>query len=480
MQRTDPAYCQALRFLLDRINYEKTVDRPYHASEFKLARMTYLLELLGNPQLAAPVLHVAGTKGKGSVCWLLAEALRRSGRKTGLFTSPHLVHLEERFVINGSAVPPSLLVGGVDQIRDAEAQCSQSEHGQPTFFELSTALGWVLFRQANTDVNVIEVGLGGRLDCTNVCSPALCVITSISYDHQQQLGETLTEIAGEKGGIIKHGTPVICGARSEEAAKVLRAIAKSRNAEILELGKDFEVGWSVPAENKASKNTGRTSTHCPPSQITLASNISSADLRTFDLRMIGAHQADNAALVVAAWMKLQALGWNLDDDALAQSLKETQVPARLEFIPNSPPWILDAGHNEASITALLDSLDAYFPNHQLSIVFACSKDKKFREMLELIVPKARRLVLTQFQSNPRFTPVEKLQSLTHEILDEPKYSNHKHPEVFSAPDLATALNYVQKNPLATHDSKSTSELVVITGSFFIAAEAKSLLLDEPS
>jgi dihydrofolate synthase/folylpolyglutamate synthase len=478
MQRTDPAYCQALRFLLDRINYEKTVDRPYHASEFKLARMSYLLEQLGNPQLATPVLHVAGTKGKGSVCWLLAEALRLSGRKTGLFTSPHLVHLEERFVINGSAVAPSLLVCGVDQIREAEAKCSASEHGQPTFFELSTALAWVLFRQANTDVNVIEVGLGGRLDSTNICSPALCVITSISYDHQQQLGETLTEIAGEKGGIIKNHTPVICGARSEEAARVLRSIAKTRNAEILELGKDFEVQWTAPSENKSKQTPNRTKWDCPASKITVASNISSADLRSFDLRMIGAHQADNAALVVAAWKKLQTIGWNLDDDALAESLKETQVPARLEFIANSPPWILDAGHNEASITALLDSLDAYFPNHPLSIVFACSKDKKYREMLELIAPKAHRLVLTQFQSNPRFTPVEKLQSLTHEILHASKSTKHQQPEVFSAPDLATALNYVQKNPIATQHSKSASELVVITGSFFIAAEAKALLLDD--
>jgi len=478
MQRTDPAYCQALRFLLDRINYEKTVDRPYHASEFKLARMTYLLEQLGNPQLATPVLHVAGTKGKGSVCWLLAEALRRSGLKTGLFTSPHLVHLEERFVINGSAVPPSLLVSGVDQIREAEAKCSQSEHGQPTFFELSTALGWVLFRHANTDVNVIEVGLGGRLDSTNICSPALCVITSISYDHQQQLGNTLTEIAGEKGGIIKNDTPVICGARNEEAAKVLRSIAKSRNAEILELGKDFEVQWTSPTENNFDNTPPSKSFACPPSKISIASNIASADLRTFDLRMIGAHQADNAALVVAAWKKLQAIGWNLDDDALTQSLKETQVPARLEFIANSPPWILDAGHNEASITALLDSLDAYFPNHQISIVFACSKDKKYREMLELIIPKAHRLVLTQFQSNPRFTPVEKLQSLTQEILDGSNSTKRQQPEIFSAPDLATALNFVQKNPLATQTSKPAPELVVITGSFFIAAEAKALLLDE--
>jgi dihydrofolate synthase / folylpolyglutamate synthase len=484
MQRTDPEYCRALRFLFDRINYEKTVDRPYHSGEFKLTRMAFLLELLGNPQLAAPVIHVAGTKGKGSVCWLLAEAFRLSSLRTGLFTSPHLVDLEERFVVQGEPVAPGVLCEGIERLRHVESLCAASEHGRPTFFELTTALGWFLFAQAKTDVNVIEVGLGGRLDSTNVCAPELCIITSISYDHQQQLGETLSLIAGEKAGIIKEGCPVISGARALEAAEVIRAVAKSKNAELLELGTDFECEWSLQAKLQAS---GSNAEHngCNSSVIfshKLPRGVSKGPV-AFDLRMLGSHQGDNAALAVAAWHKLQAMGWDLSDDALRASLAGTQVPARLEIVSESPLWILDAGHNEASITAMLSALDAYFPDFIKTIVFACSKDKKVQEMLRLIVPKVDRLVLTQFQSNPRFTPVEKLEQLTNEILGTVAVANAEGvatkcsvvkpaPMILSASDLPQAIEFLRHHPF---ESRGRQEVIVITGSFFIAAEAKAIM-----
>lgn len=479
MQRTDSEYCQALRFLFDRINYEKTVDRPYHSGEFKLSRMAFLLECLGNPQLAAPVIHVAGTKGKGSVCWLLAEAFRRNSLRTGLFTSPHLVDLEERFVIQGEPVSPGVLCDGIERLRHVESQCAASDHGRPTFFELTTALGWLLFAQAKTDVNVIEVGLGGRLDSTNVCDPELCVITSISYDHQQQLGDTLTLIAGEKAGIIKDGRPVISGARAEEAAKVIRSVAKSKNADLLELGVDFDAKWSLHPSSKPS--TGRKNLERLGSKVTFSSDKMLGGVQqsaTFDLRMLGAHQADNAALAIAAWHKLRSMGWNLTDEALSASLASTQVPARLEILSESPLWILDAGHNEASIAALLSTLDAYFPDLSKTIVFACSKDKKVQEMLRLVLPKVDRLILTQFQSNPRFTPVEKLEQYTQEILASDIAGNLRHgrakapPIIFSAPNLPQALQFLRKHPL---QAQGLDEVVVITGSFFIAAEAKAYL-----
>lgn len=480
MQRTDPEYCRALRFLFDRINYEKTVDRPYHSGEFKLSRMAYLLELLGNPQLAAPVIHVAGTKGKGSVCWLLAEAFRRNSLRTGLFTSPHLVDLEERFVIQGLPVSPGVLCEGIERLRHVELRCGSSDHGRPTFFELTTALGWLLFAQAETDVNVIEVGLGGRLDSTNVCDPELCIITSISYDHQQQLGDTLTLIAGEKAGIIKEGRPVISGARAEEAAKVIRSVAKSKNAELLELGVDFEGQWCLPPSSMSPLEHDSLERH--GSKVNFSSDAllgGTEQSQTFDLRMLGSHQADNATLAIAAWHKLQAMGWELSSDALRASLASTQVPARLEILAQSPLLILDAGHNEASITALLSTLDAYFPDFTKTIVFACSKDKKVQEMLRLILPKVDRLVLTQFQSNPRFTPVEKLEQLTSEILGTEVFGSvedgglKRAPVILSAPELSQALQFLRSNPMKV---KGRDELVVITGSFFIAAEAKAMFV----
>ncbi len=158
-----------------------------------------------NPQQFAPVIHIAGSKGKGSVAWLIAESLRRSGYRTGLYTSPHLIQLEERFVVNGTAINADELIEAVEAVRPAANQLAKEGHGHATFFELTTAIAWWIFRQRQVDVNVIEVGLGGRLDSTNVCWPALSVITSISYDHQQQLGETLAEIAFEKAESSNQG-----------------------------------------------------------------------------------------------------------------------------------------------------------------------------------------------------------------------------------------------------------------------------------
>jgi len=421
MQRSDRRYQETLHYLLDRVNFEKSTDRACTQNNFQLARMAYLLELLENPQLAAPVIHVAGTKGKGSVCWLLAEAFRRNGLRTGLFTSPHLVDLEERFAIDSQAIEPGELVEIVDQIRAADRLCSDSQHGQPTFFELTNAIGWLAFRNHKTQVNVIEVGLGGRLDSTNVCSPALCIITSISYDHQLQLGDTLAEIAGEKAGIIKPNIPVICGARTPEASKVIQARAQRQGSELLQLGRDFDARWTPDPDSLRARLDYAEYPELPDGKQTNFEQPAT-------LRMLGKHQSENAAIAMRAWRKLKQLGWDLQDRAIEESLAQTQVPARLEVLGLDPTWILDSAHNEASIDALVDALESYFPSRPKTILFACAKDKKAPEMLERLVASVDRIVLTQFRSNPRFTPVQ------------------------------------------TNDP---SMVYVITGSFFIASEAKA-------
>lgn len=450
MKRTDPRYLAAINHLLDRINYEKSTDRPYTKNNFKLDRMAYFLELLGNPQLQAPVIHIAGTKGKGSVSWLLAEAFRKNGLKTGLYTSPHLVDLEERFVVDSEPIEPQELVEIVHQMRQAEEACRQSSHGLPTFFEMATAIGWLTFRNRKTDVNVIEVGLGGRLDSTNVCSPAICIITSISYDHQQQLGNTLAQIASEKAGIIKPTIPVVCGARVPEAYEVIQQTALEHGSDLLQLGRDFHSQWK-PIPQKLSA--------------ILEYSHDLSKTRQYTLRMLGQHQADNAAIAVATWDKLKELGWNLSDHALADSLASTQVPARLEVLSKSPYWILDTAHNEASMDALVDTLDTYFPEHPKSVIFACSKDKKASEMLDRLTKFADRIILTQYQSNPRFTPIEKLLSIAQRSAWTSRC------EIRCAVDLKEALALSQE-PFASGQLSKTA-LHIITGSFFIASEAKS-------
>jgi dihydrofolate synthase/folylpolyglutamate synthase len=464
MQRSDPRYRAALSHLFDRINYEKSTDQPYTKNNFKLGRMAYLLELLGNPHLAAPVVHIAGTKGKGSVSWLLAEAFRRSGLKTGLYTSPHLVDIEERFMIDSQAISPYELVEIVEQMQSADAACAASPHGKPTFFELATAIGWLAFKNHKTQVNVIEVGLGGRLDSTNVCSPALCIITSISYDHQQQLGNTLAQIASEKAGIIKPSIDVICGARTQEAYAVIQQKAIDQGSPLKQLGRDFDVRWTPNPRLLWStvQYTDRDTNH---SEIPETSDAKKSQRnRTYTLRMLGKHQADNAAIAIAAWDKLRDLGWTLSDAALTDSLASTQVPARLEILSQSPHWILDTAHNEASIDALVEALESYFPETPKSVIFACSKDKKALEMLERLCKFVDRIILTQYRSNPRFTPVERLVQIAAEC-------QKNRCEILAATDLQTALA-MSRRPMAC-GALSQGAVHVITGSFFIAAEAKS-------
>ena len=466
MQRSDRRYQETLRYLLDRVNFEKSTDRACTQNNFQLARMAYLLELLENPQLAAPVIHVAGTKGKGSVCWLLAEAFRRNGLRTGLFTSPHLVDLEERFAIDSQAIGPGELVEIVDQIRAADRLCSDSQHGQPTFFELTNAIGWLAFRNHKTQVNVIEVGLGGRLDSTNICSPALCIITSISYDHQLQLGDTLAEIAGEKAGIIKPNIPVICGARTPEASKVIQARAQHQGSELLQLGRDFDARWTPDPDSLRARLDYAEYPELPDGKQTNFEQPAT-------LRMLGKHQSENAAIAISAWRKLKQLGWDLQDRAIAESLAQTQVPARLEVLGLDPTWILDSAHNEASIDALVDALESYFPSRPKTILFACAKDKKAPEMLERLVASVDRIVLTQFRSNPRFTPVEKLLEIANSLVSKARRADQRAATILSCEDLPGALRLVGQSAELRGQTNDPSMVYVITGSFFIASEAKA-------
>ncbi len=465
MERSDPYYVESIRFLLDRVNFEKSTETPYDQQSYRLARMRLLLEALGNPQLAAPVIHIAGTKGKGSVAWLVAETLRFGGQKTGLYTSPHLEHLEERFVIDGAPITPEQLVAEIPRLRAAAQRCLESEHGSPTFFELTTALAWCVFQTRGTQINVVEVGLGGRLDSTNVCEPCLAIITSISYDHQQQLGDRLAQIATEKAGIIKKGVPVIHGVCVDEARHVVRTIAQENTSELWELGTDFEAEVQ-PSFASASAIATASETQ-PLTFDRLTDRLPSLPLGALRLRMLGRHQADNAALAISAWLRLVQDGWKLPLSGLVRALGETQVPARVQVVRNEPRLILDSAHNEASIEATLSTLKDYFRPRRRTIVFACSKDKKYPEMLRSLLGYADRLIVTQYHSNPRFVPVEHLEAIAREA----QQSATRPVEILSSPHVDDAIAYALR-------TSEPNDLVCVTGSFFTAAEAKAYLARE--
>lgn len=444
-------YDAAVHYLYDRINFERASDQPYRQQDFRLARMERLLVELGNPQQSAPVIHIAGSKGKGSVAWMMAEILRRSGLRTGLYTSPHLRHLEERFVVDAQPISHDDLAAAVAAVKPAVERLAAHGHGQTTFFELTTALAWWYFRQRQTDVNVIEVGLGGRLDCTNVCWPALCFITSISYDHQQQLGETLAEIAGEKAGILKPGVPVISGVREAEPAQTIEAVARARGCRLEVIEHDFAARSSPAAADDRAFDYHR--------RVDGQLRLGRERLR---LGLLGPHQRQNAALVLAGVDRLQEQGWSISETAVREGLAAASVPGRVQIVGASPTIVLDTSHNPASIAALIATLDQHCRAAQRWIIFSVSRDKKFAAMLEPLRMACDRLILTQFQSNPRAASLEQLEEALAELPPPPPGT----PRLAQVTSIATPLEALR----FARAHAQPQDLIAIAGSFFLAGE----------
>jgi dihydrofolate synthase / folylpolyglutamate synthase len=448
-------YQAAISYLYDRINYERSTDQPYDRSHYRLSRMERLLVELGNPQQSAPIVHIAGSKGKGSVAWLTAECLRKSGKSVGLYTSPHLSALEERIVVNGKPICEDQLTKAVNAVRPAAEQIEKQGHGHATFFELTTAMAWWIFRDQHVDACVVEVGLGGRLDSTNVCWPALSIITSISYDHQAQLGDTLGKIAAEKAGIIKPGVPVVSGAVNLEAAEVIQSVAGERGSMLRQLNGDFR----VEAIRKTIENPVPTQAfHYQPDPVRWPSGMQRSDV---ELKLLGAHQAENAAVVLAGLDILREHGWAIEEKGIRSALSQTQIPGRIQVVSHKPMTILDAAHNEASIAALIETLDNHFPPMNRTLIFSASRDKKWKTMLELLAPAFDRFVFAQFQNNPRAVPVDALVEAMTSIVHDSPYAGKVeiHQTALPADAYRLAMSKCKDN-----------DIVVISGSFFLAAE----------
>jgi dihydrofolate synthase / folylpolyglutamate synthase len=454
-------YQAAISYLYDQINFERVNDQPYNRNHYRLSRMERLLVELENPQQSAPIVHIAGSKGKGSVAWLTAECLRKSGKNVGLYTSPHLSALEERIVVNGKPIHEDLLIKAVDAVRPAAERIEKQGHGHATFFELTTAMAWWVFRDQHVDACIIEVGLGGRLDSTNVCWPALSVITSISYDHQAQLGDTLGKIAFEKAGIIKPGVPVVSGAVVPEAAEVIQRIAGERGSMLRELGRDFQV------DNKQSSNKNRSTSQTfdyRPDVTRWPTGTARTDV---ELKLLGSHQSANAGVALAGLDILREHGWGIDEPSIRSALSETQIPGRIQIVSDKPLTILDAAHNEASIAALIETLDSHFPPMNRILVFSASRDKQWKKMLELLASSFDRFVFTQFQNNPRAVPVDALVETMTAIASDEKVAGKI--EILSAPTPIEAFQLAKS-------TCSNDDILVISGSFFLASELMPVVL----
>ena len=411
------AHAAARKFLLDRIDYERMRVMPYGVAEFRLARMRQLLMRLGNPHKNLPAVHVAGTKGKGSTAAALAAVLTAAGYRTGLFTSPHLERVEERIMIDGLSSPPGQFANLLGDIRpvimEMDREAARRGGGQigPTYFEILTAAAFVLFARAGIDLAVLEVGLGGRLDATSVCRPAVSVVTSISFDHTRQLGNTLAAIAGEKAAIAKRGVPLVSGVTADEPRAVIRQVCRRRRCRLLEQGVDFDFDYRPPQHLEQADAAGamdfRWRTRKPA-----AAAEGYRDLR---LGLVGRHQAANMAVALAAVGQLQQAGWDIPEEAIRRGLAGLAWPARVEVAARRPAVVLDDAHNAASVAALIATLGESFSPRRRLLIFASTQEKDLRGMLAQLLGQFDEVMLTRYLDSPRAVPPEELQAIAREL-----------------------------------------------------------------
>jgi len=383
-------YNQALDYLYSFVDYSLKHISELAKAEFNLDRVFTLMEGLGNPQEKYPIIHVAGTKGKGSVSALCASALQAAGYKTGLYTSPHLWDYVERIQISGEPISHEHLIELVEEVKPAVAKIPKL-----TTFEITTALGQLAFAKNDVNAAVIEVGLGGRLDATNIVTPKVSVITSLSYDHMAVLGNTLAQIAGEKAGIIKEEIPVVSAPQTEEALQVLERIAKEKNSPFILVGKD------VKFERLTSSLDGQSLKIFALSGESDSERSRSADVELV-IPLLGAHQIENAAIAYAA---LKASGIPISDEAIQKGFSQVKWPARFEVLRREPPVVIDSAHNRDSARRLRETLDEYFPKKPVILVFCALEDKDISGILEELKPRLECVVATR-ADHPRAPSAE--------------------------------------------------------------------------
>ena len=423
-------YNKALDYLYSFVDYSLKHSSELAKAEFNLDRMFALMEELGNPQNAYPIIHVAGTKGKGSVSALCASALQAGGYKVGLYTSPHLLDYCERIQVNGGPISHELMVELVQEIKPAVARVPFL-----TTFEITTALGFLAFARQGCDAAVIEVGLGGRLDATNIVMPKVSVITSLSYDHMAVLGDTLAKIAWEKAGIIKQGVPVVSSPQKDEALEVLERVVKMKECELSLVGKDVTFGRMGASLD--SQSLYLSSFHVPSKIIVT-------------IPLLGEHQVENAA---TAYSALKASQIELSDTSIQKGFSQVKWRARFEVARRYPPLIFDSAHNQDSFIKLRETLEEYFPGQQVYLIFGASEDKNIPGMFAEMRSKIRKLIVTR-ADHPRALLPEQIIELANQAGVESETVSPVESALMRALEL----------------SKNDGSIVLSAGSMFVTAE----------
>jgi len=430
-------YQQALDYIYSYIDYEIESRLAYNEANYDLRRMYELLARLGNPHRHARSVHIAGTKGKGSVAAMVASVLDASGYTTGLYTSPHLTYLNERIRVNGRLISDEELVALVEKAKpDIEVVDGKATYGHLTTFEVMTALAFAYFKSRGVDFQVLEVGLGGRLDATNVIQPEVCIITSVSLDHTEVLGNSLAEIAAQKVGIIKPGSVVVSSPQFGEVDRVIDDVCRNYAVSLVRVGRDVTwQGLDFDSDRQLFEVKGRLGSY------------------KLTLPLLGYYQLENAATAVAALEVLVERGFNVSPGSMADGLARTKWPGRFQVLSHNPLLVVDGAHNPASARKLKQSLKQYFDFDQAILVIGTSLDKDIAGIVSELFPLFNKVIITRSR-HPRAAEPEP-------VLAE--FARHG-VEAQVVDDVPSALSL----SLALAGKK---DLICVTGSLFVVAEA---------
>jgi dihydrofolate synthase/folylpolyglutamate synthase len=434
-------YKQALKYLFERTDYETEKRIRYNVTTFNLDRMAKLLSMLGNPHKKIHTVHIAGTKGKGSTATMLAKMLESNDYTVGLYTSPHVVNLHERITVNSKMISEAEMLGLLNRIYTPVEKISKLE--SPTFFEIMTALAFMHFVDTKVDIAVIETGLGGRLDSTNLIEPKVVGITSLSIDHKLQLGNTLSSIAKEKAGVFKPGIPIVTVEQEPEAMHVLKSHASFVKAPFSVTGKDIDFSYRFETSRE----------HGPHTRICLTTPTSKFE--HVRVPLYGKHQAINCGLALAMLDKLKSSGYKIDNDKSTKALGDVTLAGRMEMICHDPRIMIDGAHNAASIQALIHAIGQNIPYDSMVVIFGCNCDKDIEGMLHELQYGADKVIFTCSSSPKAASP--------HDLSDI--YSRICGKMYQTAVSLDEALNLAKS-------AISKEDLICITGSFYLIGQAK--------
>lgn len=434
-------YTKALRFLSGLADFERLRIVRYNSQNFDLDRMRTLLKKLGNPHEQYRSVHIAGTKGKGSTCAMIASMLRANGYKVGVYTSPHLLDIRERIVVGEEMIPQADFGRLVKLVEPIIARIKPT----PTFFDVVTAVAFKYFAEQKIEIAVVETGLGGRLDSTNVIKPEVSAITSISKDHMQQLGNTVAKIAAEKAGIFKSGVPAVTVTQDPEVEAVLKQHAEKIGAPLDICGKSIEFSFRF----ESSRLQG------PHNYICLTTPNSKFE--HLPVPLLGEHQAINCGLALSVIDRLKTRGLPINDSKAMEGLQKTTIPGRMEVIHQTPRVLVDGAHNAASIDAMMRAIGQHIPYDSLVVIFGCCADKDVPGMLQRITSGADKVI---------FTKVDNIRTANPDELAA-QYTELYGKMAQVAPSLEAALAIANR-------AVTKEDLICITGSFYLVGEAKKL------